>query len=371
MTNNQLDIRYNKNNEIVKYKFFAQLTHSGINGKNPRDEKTILQYVNAIHEFEVAIHFKDFKKFTQELAIIFKNHLSDKKNQRTGENISKSLFVHYLKYTKEFFEWLIINEKEYYHIKQVDINFLKTTTNDKNIALSTKPQESYLISEILATIRNMPNNTPIEMRNKAMISLCLLTTPRISALQTARICSIRYFREYEIWAFEQDPKLVDTKFARTITSFFIGQCQDIIDNVLSWKEYLIEQGFKDKDYLFPKIMPSFDKDGKPISELKKDSIESDSWVRESVFKKAFVANDLPYRRPHLFRHSMARLALKQQNGFSLSIALAENDGHKSAMATIHASYGGNYLKEQAELMKGFLLEQCNEPSASQNLTEST
>lgn len=352
----KIDIRYNKQNEIVKYKFFSQLTHSGVNNKDPRDSKTILQYVNAIHEFEVATNFKDFKKFTQELAILFKNHLSDKKNKRTGENISKSFYVHALKYVKEFFEWLIINEKEYSHIKQSDINFLKTTTNDRNIALSTKPQESYLISEILATIRKMPSETSIEKRNKAMISLCLLTTPRISALQTARICSIKYFREYEIWAFEQYPKLVDIKYGRTIISFFIGQCQDIIDNVLNWQNYLKSQGFKDKDYLFPKIVSTFTREGKHILELKKDSIESDSWVRESVFKKAFVANGLKYLKPHSFRHSMARLALKQPNGFSLSIALAENDGHKSAMATIHASYGGNYLKEQAELMKGFLLE---------------
>jgi integrase len=351
-----IDIRYNKNNEIVKYKFFAQLTHSGVNNKDPRDSKTILQYVNAVHEFEVATNFKDFKKFTQELAIVFKDHLSDKKNKITGENISKSFYVHALKYVKEFLEWLIINEKEYSHIKQADINFLKTTTNDRNIALSTKEQECYLVSEILATIRKMPCKTPIEMRNKAMISLCLLTTPRISALQTARICSIRYFRDYEIWAFEQDPKLVITKYARYITSFFIGQCQDIINNVLKWQSYLKEQGFKDKDYLFPKIVPSFDKEGKPISVLKTDSIESDSWVRASVFKKAFVANDLKYLKPHSFRHSMARLALKQPNGFNPSIALAENDGHKNGMATIHASYGGNYLKEQAELMKSFLLE---------------
>lgn len=102
---------------------------------------------------------------------------------------------------KEFFEWLIINEKEYSHIKQTDINFLKTTSNDRNIALSTKPQESYLISEILSTIRKMPSETLIEKRNKTMVSLCLLTTPRISALQTARICSIRYFREHENMGF--------------------------------------------------------------------------------------------------------------------------------------------------------------------------
>ncbi len=123
-----IDIRYNKHNEIVKYKFFAHLTHSGINNKDPRDSKTILQYVNAIHEYEVATNFKDFKKFTQELAILFKNHLSDKKNKRTGESISKSFYVHAIKYVKEFFEffeWLITVPSELLHIRLNDfINFI-------------------------------------------------------------------------------------------------------------------------------------------------------------------------------------------------------------------------------------------------------
>ena len=57
----------------------------------------------------------------------------------------------------------------------------------------------------------MPNKTIIEQRNKALISLCLLTCPRIKALSTARICSIRYFVEYEAWDFDQHPKLIDTK----------------------------------------------------------------------------------------------------------------------------------------------------------------
>ena len=67
-----------------------------------------------------------------------------------------------------------------------------------------------------------------------MISLNLLTTPRIKALMTARIGSIQFMREYSCYAFVQSSNLVDTNFARTITSFFIGQCQDVIDNVLSW-----------------------------------------------------------------------------------------------------------------------------------------
>jgi hypothetical protein len=53
---------------------------------------------------------------------------------------------------------------------------------------------------------------------------------------------------------------------------------------------------------------------------------------------------------------MARAMKKISNGVELSIALAENYGHKSGMSTLHASYGGDYMQTQAHLMKSFLLE---------------
>lgn len=351
-----IDTRYNKENEIVKYKFFQELKHSGINGKDPKSEKTILQYINAIHEFEIAINFKDFKKYTPDFAIGFKNYLSDKKNKVTGNHISKSLYIHYTKYVKEFFEWLINEEKDYSNISKRDISFFNTTKNDKNTALATGHQESHPIQDILATIRKMPESNEIERRNKAMMSLCLLTTPRIAALQTARISSIKYFKEYEVWAFDQNPKLVTTKYCRHITSFFIGSLQDIINNVLSWLEYLKEKGFKDNDYLFPRIDSTFNKEGISIYKLTKDEMVSDSWIRRSVFRKAFEDNDLKYLKVHPFRHSIARAMEKEPNATQLLIALAENDGHKNSMATIISSYGGNYMIERSKLMKSFKLE---------------
>jgi site-specific recombinase XerD len=54
-------------------------------------------------------------------------------------------------------------------------------------------------------------------------------------------------------------------------------------------------------------------------------------VRKTVFKKAFECNNLKYLKPHSFRHSMARAMKKISNGVELSIALAENYGHKSGM----------------------------------------
>lgn len=350
-----MKLKYNKQNEIIKYQFLKALKHTGINGGKPKDLESIKKYINAMYEFEVATNFKDFKKFNSEMAITFKDHLEGKKNKKTGENISKSLYVHYIKFMKEFFEWLAL-QKDYSYLKKTDILYLNTTQNDRNIVFFAKEPECYSLSEIIDTIRKMPSSTELEMRNKAMISLCLLTIPRISALMTARIQNIKYFKEYEVWAFEQDPKFVKTKFGKYILSFFIGQSKDLIENVIKWKEYLESKGFKGKDCLFPQINSSFTSDGGKVFVLSKDVISSGSWVRKYVFKKAFEENSLKYIHPHNFRKTMTKGMQKQKNGVQLSIALAENMGQKNGMSVLHASYGGNYTAERARLMKSFKLE---------------
>ena len=145
---NKIDTRHNQANEIIKYKFFEQLE----NGKDGKDPKTVDQFVNAIHEFEVATGFKDFKKFTSDWAIQFKNYLNDKINKQTGKTISKSLYFHYITFVRRFFEWVVDNEKEYAKIGRKEIDFLNVTRNDKNKARATNHQESHDIADILVTL---------------------------------------------------------------------------------------------------------------------------------------------------------------------------------------------------------------------------
>jgi len=346
----EIDARYNPANEIVKYKFFEKVEH-----KDGKDPKTVNQYVNALHEFEVATKFRDFKKYNSDWAIEFKNYLSDKTNKRTGDNISKSLYFHYIAFVKDFFKWLTANRSDYSKIKQGDIEYLTVSRNDRNKAKATGHQESHDVSDILATIRKMPSNNELEMRNKAMISLCLLTTPRISSLQTASIKSIKYFKDYDIWAFVQDPRSQDTKFARNIDAFFIGQSQDIIQNVLEWRNHLISKGFKSKTALFPVIETSFDKDGEPIMQLSNKYMQSQTQIRD-IFKKAFIDNGLPYYKPHSFRHSVTRLVRIGEEATDTMIVLSENAGQKSGYSVMINSYGGDSLQRRAKIIKNIKLE---------------
>lgn len=345
------DTRYNPANEVVKYKFFEQLGN-GFDGKDP---KTVDQFVNALHEFEIATGFKDFTKYTSDWAIQFKNHLNDKKSARTGLEVSKSLYFHYINFVRRFFEWAVDNEKDYAKLNRREVDFLHVTRNDKNKARVTNYQESHDVADILATIRNMPENTEMERRNKAIVSLFLLTTPRIGSLQQARIDRIKYFKDYEIWALIQDPRLQNIKYAKNITTFFIGDSDDIIQNIIRWRDYLVAKGLSGKDYLFPKITPSFTPDGVVKAEISRDYIKSSTQIRD-IIKEAFLNNGLQYLKPHSFRHSIARKVRKEPDATNRLIALAENLGQKNGMAILVTSYAGDSLGQRAAIIKGIKLE---------------
>ncbi len=343
-------IKYNPQNELIKSKFFGMLENA-----KGRDPKTVDSYVKAIHEFEVYSNFIDFKKFNTKMAVGFKEYLSAKKNKRTGQNISKSYLQHYTSQIREFFEWLSRQKGYEKYIQYDDAQYFTLTRNNRNRARATNYQESYTIEEIISTIRQMPGNTPIEMRNKAMISLTLLTTPRISAVQTARICSIKYYRDFDAWAFVQNPNLVDTKFAKHITAFFIGNVRDLYDNVFRFVEFLKGQGFTDKDPLFPKLTSSFTNEGLQFLSLEKEFIRSASAIR-TIFRQAFDNNDLPYYKPHSFRHAMTRKMMRSDRSPLLISNLTQNLGHERNQGVIISCYGTSPEHERAGILKAFELE---------------
>ncbi len=79
--------------------------------------------------------------------------------------------------------------------------------------------EKYTVTEILSTIRSMPNKTQIQRRDKALISLAFLTTPRITALKNALIEDIKQDKNHNYYCFVQKH---GTKNGKLIKSFFMG-----------------------------------------------------------------------------------------------------------------------------------------------------
>jgi len=109
------------------------------------------------------------------LPVYIAENIADKITLRPYQEEAVRRFIYYLNdyidFVRQFFEWLVANQKDYSKIKLLDVEFLSVSRNDKNRAKATGYQESHDVADILATIRKMPAVSEIEMRNKAIMSL--------------------------------------------------------------------------------------------------------------------------------------------------------------------------------------------------------
>jgi len=179
----------------------------------------------------------------------------------------------------------------------------------------------------------MPSNTVTQKRNKAMISLQALCGLRVSELRTVKIKNLICEEgDYFIYV---NPKDMEVKNAKIRQANFMPLDQDIVHNLISWRDCLLEQDFKEKDPLFPKISSKFNQHNLLESKVEIETIRSNTSIRD-VFKKAFQEAGYHYLRPHSFRHTIVRFAEKQTPEFLNAVRQAL--GHSSINTTFQ-SYG--------------------------------
>jgi len=311
----------NPANERLIYKYRKYLRSCG------RDEKTTTAFIKYIRSYQVMTDFEDFKKFNSDVADKFLEQLDN-------WDISESYLLHLIKAVKDFLLWLS-GERGYQKIKRSDIVKLRLTDNQLKKARAIDYKKSYSFDQIIKTIRQMPSDTIKEMENKAVVSMQALGGLRISELRTIKIRNL-IFNEGKYLVYVNPRDMNDVKRAKTREVFLLSLPQDILDNVLRWRDYLKEEeGFSEREPLFPAIPCNFKPKGLWGSNIKKHEIKSNSTIR-SIFKQAFENAGYDYIRPHSFRHTIARWAERKTP--ELLNAVRQNLGHKSIQTTLQ-SYG--------------------------------
>lgn len=319
----------NPKNERVKYQYRVYLKRV-----LRKDGDTVLKASEYLRVFEVFTNFDGFETYNEARADKFIDHLFD-------ESYSPSFINNALRELKEFLTWLQRQKGYRSKIKYDDIGALNTTNNQRRAAKSTGYKKSYTYEQMIQTIRQMPQETMIQRRNKAIISLNALCGLRISELRTVKMRNL--INENGSWFIHANPKDMKVKNSTPRYSPFVQLPQDIIDNVINWKNDLIQKhDFKDKSPLFPKIPNSFNWQNLLESAVQKEEIKSSSAIR-NVFEAAFKAAGFEYINPHNFRHTRARFAAKQSPEYLNATRQAM--GHKTIDTTL-SSYGELSFEEQ-------------------------
>lgn len=314
--------RYNPKNERMKYKYRVHQKRAF--GK---DDKTVIAILKHLREYELFTDFAGFETFDDDHAHRYIGYLE-------ACEYSPSYLNDCVRHLREFMRWL---ERQKGYKSKLDYNhidYLNLTRNQKNTAKATGYKKAYNFGQIVKAIRAMPAATITEKRNKAMVSLQALCGLRVSELRTVTLNS--FIEEDGHYFIYINPKEMQVKFAKPREADLIKLTDDITQNVLDWRNLLIEQGFTKTDPLFPRITCHFSQGDILKMEMTRQGMKSNSSI-SAVFKKAYTTAGFEYLRVHSFRHTLARAAGKANSPDVLN-ATSKSLGHSNIDVTVQ-SYG--------------------------------
>ena len=336
--------KFNANNERVKRIYFEWQKEA-----NQKSQNSIDNIRQAMTRYEVYTKFQDFKSFNKHKAIAFKKHLAETKAVLSHEPLSKATLFSTLRYLKDFFKWLVY-QKGFRHIDIREIEYFNLSEKEARIAQTPKRETVPTPEQIRQVIFTMPASTDIERRNRAIVAFTFLTCIRDSAIVSLKLKHIKLEEELV----EQIGGEVNTKFSKTIYTYFFPVGEDIKEIVKDWANYLIkEKLYGVNDPLFPRTKIGLDKNNCFTSVgIEPVCWQSANQMRE-IFKEAFKNAGLEYSSPHLFRKTLVRIGetlCKTPEEFK---AWSQNLGHDH-VSTTFSSYG--YVEEyrQGEIIKNLL-----------------
>lgn len=324
--------KYNPKNERIKRDYFRYQTEA-----KQKSKATLKGIVKAIDRFECYNQHKDFSTFNKEQAIAFKKHLTTQKAEKSQEPLSKATVLSTMTMLKDFFQWIAWQPGYKSKIHVPDIEYFNLSEKEVSIAKAAKLKEFPTIEQIRKVINNMPTETVINRRNRALIAFTILTGMRDSAIASIRIKHIN-LASTPIMV-KQEPDKVKTKFSKQVHSHFLPVGEDFEKIVVDWIKELKETlYFGQNDPVFPKTKLKVNDQ----QFFEPDGLEAVCWanatpIRE-IFKVAFKAANLPYFSPHRFRDTLVQLGQEICKTPEEFKAWSQSLGHSSPLTTF-VSYG--------------------------------
>ena len=335
--------KHTQKNQRIKHKYLAYLEEA-----KRLSVKSADVAVAAIADFEKSTAYKDFALFNIEQARRYKRVLDETINPKTNKPLAKATINARLLAVKAFFFWLADQSGYKSRIGHSDCDYFNPSANDSRIGNATRTKPTPDLHQVKSVIQQMPHETDIEKRNRALIAFAILSGVRADVLTSLKIGNINLEKQTVF----QDARTVKTKFRKTMTTNFFPIGDDIEAIVKEWMEHLKSNlVYGREDPLFPTTRIAPDKDG-GFAAL---GLERMHWAStgpvRTIFKQAFEAAGQPYFHPHSFRHTLATYGEKICKTPEEFKAWSQNLAHENVLTTF-TSYGKVSDHRQAEIIQG-------------------
>ncbi|WP_417620972.1 site-specific integrase [Parasphingorhabdus sp.] len=277
----------------------------------------------------------------------FKKKLDTQNSVQTGKPLSRATVHSTLSALKAFFIWLAGQPGYKSKLAYDDAQYFNLSDKDVRIAKASRQKPVPTLEQIHHVLASMPADSDIELRNRALIALAILTGARDGALSSLRLKHI----DLAEGVVHQDARDVRTKASKSFSTWFFPVGGDALEIVTGWCEHLRDTLlWGEDDPLFPKTEIGLGPEGGfvPVG-LSRQGWKSAGPIRD-IFKAAFEAAGLPYFNPHSFRHTLVQLGERICTTVEEFKSWSQNLGHEQVSTTL-TSYGSVPPHKQAELIR--------------------
>jgi integrase len=328
-------------NERIKRRYLTFLKEA-----RRRSEASIDIVASALHRFEKYTNFRDFRKFHIQQAIGFKAHLVKETNARTGAPLSKATLLTTVSAVKTFFQWLS-EQQGYRSLKYVDADYFDLSEKDTRVARAHREQRVPTLEQIRHVIANMPKDSEVERRDRALIAFTIVCGARDGAIASFKLKHI-HIADGRL---DHDAREVKTKASKTFTTDFFPVGNDLRAIVVEWVDFLgTIKRWEPDDPLFPSTKVG---QGETLR-FEVMGIDRGHWRNaqpiRNIFREAFERVGIQYANPHSFRKTLARLGQQRCRTPEEFKAWSQNLGHDQVATTL-TSYGEVSRERQTLIMR--------------------
>ncbi|WP_375205015.1 tyrosine-type recombinase/integrase [Hyphococcus sp.] len=333
--------KLNEENERIKRQYFEYLREA-----DRQSEPSVDKVAAALVRFEESTGYKSFKDFHIGQAVAFKKELAKAKNAETGKALSKATVSATLRSVKAFFKWLAWRPGYKSRIGRSDCEYFNLSAKDGAVAHAHREKPFPSMEQALHAFRQMPGESEIERRDRAVLAFLLLTGVRDGAAASLKLKHIDLIEGEVI----QDAREVKTKASKTIYTWFFPVEPELRECFERWVRHLREARlFGPDDPLFPRTAVEV-REGRfqPVG------LTRLNWSTAATIRKivggAFEAAGLPRFGPHSFRKTLVQLGERVCKTPEEFKAWSQNLGHEKVLTTF-TSYGSVSRYRQGEIIK--------------------
>ena len=334
--------RPNEKNERTKRNFLNYRKHA-----KQLSEKTLDREIAALERFDVWNGRKDFAKFHIDWAMGFRAHLETEKNAK-GRPLSKSTQRAIMATLREFVIWLSQQDDFRRRVKIGDAEYFRLSLRDEAEARAAPERPAPSIKQAKRALAMMPDETPRDLRDKAIFSLLCLTGIRVGALVSLRIKHV----DLEDKSVTQNPREVATKFGKSMVTFFAKDFKEAEEALGKWLAHLDEVALYSPD---DPLVPATALEAERTNGFKASGFQRRNWTTTEPVRKivntAFKNAGLQAFGPHSFRHMHSRHIARNCKSVAELVATSQNLGHTDVLTTLR-SYGQINRDDQRRLVTG-------------------